>query len=347
MAGRKFSMMDYLNARCASMQPLFGFDAQDEREAKLWRVKALAKMRDLLGEMPEAVPLAPDIVESVDMGNYVREKVIFDADSWSSIPGYVLIPKRLTGPAPTLLCLHGHGPGKDPVAGVTTPRPGLPQKAMEDAIRRQNSDYGRQFAERGYVTFAFDFRCFGERGHVSPDLHGRDSCDVHFIRGIMLGINLLALHLADIARSIDYLQTRPEVDRDRIGCMGLSLGGAMTLFATAVDKRIRAACVSGYLNEYEACAVQMADICGSQVLPMLRRYFDISDIASAIAPKPLLIESGARDASLPLDSSKRAFECVKRAYLAWGKPERLAQDIFDGGNRFSGAKAFDWFARWL
>ena len=165
------------------------------------------------------------------MGSYVREKIVFDADSLSSIPGYMLIPKGLTGPGPTLLCLHGHGPGKDPVVGITTPQAGLSQEAMEDLIRRNNYDYARQFAERGYLTFTFDFRCFGERAHTSPDLYGRDPCNIHFIRGALLGMNLLSLDIADTFRAVDYLLTRPEVDHSRIGCVGLSFGGTMTLWA--------------------------------------------------------------------------------------------------------------------
>ena len=90
-----------------------------------------------------------------------------------------------------------------------------------------------------------------------------------------------------------------------------------------------------------------ANFCGSQIVPALRRYFDISDVASLIAPRPLLIESGALDEGFPIEASQRAFDRLKLAYEAWGKPERLAQDVFDGGHQFSGAQAFDWFARWL
>src|SRR5664279_426307 len=89
LAGRKYSMTDYFNARCADMQPLFAFDASTEAKARTWRTKVIAKLHDLLGEMPEPVPLSAEIVETVDMGTYVREKVIFDADAHSSVPGYI------------------------------------------------------------------------------------------------------------------------------------------------------------------------------------------------------------------------------------------------------------------
>lgn len=347
MAGRKFSITDYINDRCAEMQPLFAFQAETEAEARAWRVRAFAKLRDLLGEMPQPALLSPEVVESVDMGSYVREKAIFDADEGSSIPAYVLVPKGQAAPLPAILCLHGHGPGKDPIAGITAPRHGYTQEAMQDCIRVHNYDYARQFAERGYVTLTFDFRCFGERANTSPDIYGRDPCNVHFMRGSLVGINLLALDIADTARALDYLLTRPEVDRRRIGCMGLSFGGTMTLWATVMDKRIKAACISCYLCEFETYAIQMTNFCGSQFVPGLRRYFEMSDVASLIAPRPLLIESGIQDDGFPVESARRAYNELQRAYAAYGHLEKLEQDLFDGGHQFSGAKAFDWFDRWL
>lgn len=347
MASRKFSMSEYFNIKCANMQPLLAFNASSETEARQWRVKAHAKLRDLLGEMPQIIPQNPEIIETVDMGNYVREKVVFDADPDSAIPGYILIPKGLTGPTRSVLCLHGHGPGKDAVAGVVAPSNHWTQEAKQDIIRKYNYDYARQFAEKGYVAFTFDFRCFGERASAPFDLHGSNVCNVHFMRGSLLGMNLLALHIYDTSRAIDYLLGRPEVDHNRIGCIGLSFGGAMSMWAAAMDKRIKVVGISGYLCEYETYAVRKGNFCGSQYVPALRRYFDVCDIAAMIAPRPLIIESGIHDDGFPIESANRAYERLKKAYAAWGKHQCLSRDVFDGGHEFSGRLAFDWFDKWL
>lgn len=347
MAGRKFSLVEYLNTRCAEMEPLFGFNAENEAEARKWRGRALAKIRDLLGEMPEWAPLEAETVESVDTGPYVREKIIFDSDPHSSVPGYILIPKQRREPGPALLCLHGHGPGKDVVAGVTTADERYSEEDKRRCIEQHNYDYAHQFACRGYVTLTFDYRCFGERASLDTNMWSRDACDVHFIRGALLGINTLALGIHDTIRAVDYLQERPEVDPGRIGCVGLSFGGTMTLWATVVEKRIKAAVISGYLCEFESFAVRQANFCGSQFVPALRRYFDIPDIAALIAPRPLLIESGTLDEGFPIDSAQRAYDRLKRAYRAWGAPGHLAHDVFEGGHRFHGEKAYEWFDRRL
>jgi len=347
MARRDFSMERYLATRCATMRPLYEFTATDPAEAKDWRIKAVAKLRDLLGEMPDSCQLDAETVESVDMGSYIREKVIFDADSHSSVPGYLLIPKGLEGPAPTLLCPHGHGPGKDPVAGVTTADERYSEEQKRASLEQHNYDYAVQFAKRGYVTFTFDFRCFGERAEVPFSLYGRDICNVQFIRASLLGLNLLSLDIHDSYRALEYLCERPEVDADRIGCVGLSFGGTMTLWTAALDKRIKAAAISGYLCEFESFAVRQGNFCGSQYLPALRRYFDMSDVASLIAPRPLLIESGRFDEGFPIDSANLAYDRLRCAYEAWGKPEMLAHDVFDGGHVFHGAEAYAWFDKWL
>ena len=74
---------------------------------------------------------------------------------------------------------------------------------------------------------------FGERSDGGNPYPGRDKCNVHFIRGMILGIYTLTLNIWDMKCCVDYLQTRPEVDPQRIGMMGLSQGGTMTTFTTA------------------------------------------------------------------------------------------------------------------
>lgn len=121
----------------------------------------------------------------------------------------------------------------------------------------------------------------------------------------------------------------------------------MTMWATALDKRIKAAVISGYLCEFDSFAVEMANFCGSQFVPALRRYFDLPDIAALIAPRPLLIESGTLDEGFPIQSTTRAFNRLKRVYEAWGKPQHLARDVFEGGHQFHGKVATQWFDHWL
>jgi dienelactone hydrolase len=339
--------MEYFDARCSNLEPLFAFSGTNLAEARQWRVRAQAKVRDLLGEIPESVALEAETLESVDHESYIREKIVFDSDAHSSVPGYVLVPKGLTGPAPAIVCLHGHGPGKDVVAGVTEPDSRHTRENKLLCIQQQNCDYARQFAQLGYVTIAIDFRCFGERTEDETCVQGIDACNAQFIRGCFLGLYTLTLNLHDVVRTIDYLQTRPEVDVERIGCVGTGLGGMMTLWTASMDKRVKAAVASGCFYEFTDGSAQRTSICGSQVLPNLCRYFDVSDIAALIAPRALLIQSGAHDEACPVESAKRAMGRLRAAYAAWEHPRAVGHDVFAGGSEFHSETAFAWMEKWL
>jgi hypothetical protein len=121
----------------------------------------------------------------------------------------------------------------------------------------------------------------------------------------------------------------------------------MTLFATVVDERIKCAVVSGYLNRFESFALNKGHFCGAQLPVGLLRYGEMEDVASLIAPRPLLIESGTDDSVFPIEASRQASDTVGRAYAAAGVPERFDVDEFGGAHAWSGVKAYDWMEKWL
>lgn len=338
--------MDYYHARCAEVAPLFAFGASDLAEARAWRVRAQSKARDLLGESPELVPLNAETLDVADLGRYVREKVVFDSDPHSSIPAYVLIPKGLSSPAPALVCLHDHETDKEALVGIDTPAGSDSAGAARALIERENCDFARQFAQRGYVTIAIDLRCFGERADPSV-LPGRDACSAHFICGCILGTYPLTLNLHDVGIAIDYLLTRPEADHERIGCIGLGLGGTVALWAAGMDKRVKAAVAGSCLCELHDPSVRIPRLCGSLAVPDLCRYFDICDVAALAAPRPLLVQTGRHDESVPVESAMKAYERLKAAYEAWGCPQAVALDVFAGGREFHTQTAVEWMDRWL
>jgi len=340
---RTFSMGEYLDGKYRVLQPKLGFRARSEEEWLGWRSALEAKLIELLGDWPEPCELNPIIVERVDEGGYIREKVLIQSEVGMAVPAYVLIPKTLKPGerVKALLCAHGHGNGKDDVVGITQ---GEARRVF--TVQQHNYDYARQFALRGYVVMAPDWRGFGER-KVGYEFPGRDGCNVVFLKALLLGLNPLTLNIWDALRCIDYLETRPEVDAKRIGMIGLSYGGTMTLFTSALDQRVKVAVVSGYLNSFKAFALDYGNFCGSQTIPGLLKYGEMWDYAGLIAPRPLLIESGVRDEGFPIEASRYAYSKLKEVYEVLKVPERCDVDEFDGGHRFSGRKAFQWFERWL
>jgi dienelactone hydrolase len=162
-----------------------------------------------------------------------------------------------------------------------------------------------------------------------------------------MGIYTLTLNVWDMMRSIDYLQSRPEVDPERIGMMGLSQGGTMTTYTAAIEPRIKAADIIGYLNPWAEFGIANANFCGSQIVPEVYRYLDTHDIAGLIAPRPLLVEMGVHDTTFPIEDMLSGFEGVKRIYAAAEASEHLWADIHPGEHAFAANKAFEFFHRYL
>ena len=343
MAHRNFSMMDYFNKRAENWTPELSFRGSAKADWESWRTEALEKLQELLGDFPEHVDPAAEVIYSVEDRGLVRERVVFDSEAHMSVPCIILRPVDLPadGLAPAILTCHGHGPfGKEPVSGNAT------SLDLADNIALMNYNYGEEMARRGFLTISPDLRVFGERD-TRDTRPGKDKCDLHFLRGMIMGIYTLTLNIWDMKCCVDYLQNRPEVDPDRIGMMGLSQGGTMTTFTSAVEPRIKAADIIGYVNPWERFGVNTGNFCGSQVVPDVFKYLDTHDIAGLIAPRPLLLEMGVHDTTFPIEDQLTGYDGVKRIYEAAGAGDDLWSDVHPGGHAFAGDRAYDFFDKYL
>ncbi len=345
MAHRNFSMIEYFNRRCGELAPRLAFAGRNKQDWQAWRTALLAELRKILGDWPSPVPANPDVVwETVEDG-LIKQRIVFDTEQHMSVPALLFIPadRKPEQKLPAILCCHGHGPyGKDAVMGLDMGDP-----ARRQNIAGHNYDYGLQMARRGYVTMAVDWRGFGERRDGPNPYPGRDPCNVHFIRGSLLGLNMLTLNIWDGMRAIDYLQGRPEVDPARIGCMGLSGGGTMTTWISLLDERVAAADVICYSDTFPRFAVARANFCGNQFLPGLYRLCDVGDLQGLIAPRPLLLEIGLHDTCFLYEDAIVARDQARRIYRAAGAAERFDVDEFPGEHGFGGRKAPAFFDRYL
>jgi len=344
MVRRNFSMQAYWERIAEDWVPLMKFKGKSQADWEKWYKQAYPKYVELLGQFPEPVKLEAEVESSVVDGDLIRERVVFNSEEFMSVPCQVLRPVTMETDKsnPAILCSHGHGPfGKDAVAGVRS----SPEHIAN--IAENNYNYGEQMAKAGFLTISPDLRVFGERRDGNNPFPGRDPCNVNFVKGAILGIYTLTLNIWDFKCCIDYLETRPEVDRKRIGMMGLSQGGVMTTFTTAFDKRIKAADIIGYVNPWSGFGIRDANFCGSQIVPNIYRYFDTDDIAGLIAPRPLLLEMGIYDNCYPIHNTLKGYEGVKKIYHAAGCDENLWTDIFPGPHSFAGNKAFEFFKKYL
>jgi dienelactone hydrolase len=309
---------------------LLRFRATDQAEWEEWRRALRGRLADLLGAPGDdaRVPLNPRTVDVQVEEAYRREKIVYDTAAGVSAVAYLLIPKDVSLPRPAVLCPPGHGLGKEAVAQKGT-----------------TQDYGVRFAEAGFVTLAPEHLGFGERQQFA----GGDAAKGYRLTNLklqLLGQTIMGRRLWDLQRAVDLLQSRPEVISDRIGCVGLSLGGEMTLYLAALDDRIQAAVISGFLNTFRQTFFAV-EHCNCGYVPGILKYAEMGDIAALIAPRPLLVETGKRDTGFPVEGAQEAFAIVRRAYDLLGGADRCEMEVFDGGHAFSGRKALPWMQRWL
>ncbi len=300
-----------------------------------WCVRARARVQSVLGPMPTAkVPPDVEVTEAIDVGDHIRYRIVFDVEPTMSVPAYLLIPTARSRAGSAVLAVHGHGPGKAMVCGLVGP---------------PHEHYAQQLVRLGHVVLAPDLRCFGERKDPQwePDTHKYD-CDWNLVAATMAGVNPIAQNLWDLQRCVDVLQQHELVDPDRIAVAGLSYGGTMSLFLAALDDRVRGAVVSGYLSSWRAAHAVPWNMCGSQVLFGQQGRIEHIDVASMLAPRPVLIESGVDDPLFAVDAARGTVDQLRSVFSAHdADPGLVEHDVFDGGHRWNGIRVGDFLARAL
>ena len=337
---RPLWMSDWVRIMLKTRRPRLTFHGQTGRDYRQWRQTFAAKYREMRGPFPRPVPLNPRILEQRLFPGCTLQKVIFDAEPAMSVPAWVCLPRPLQRGRryPGVVCCHGHGNACEQLVGLD--RQGRP-------ILTSHREIARRLARHGYVTIAPDWRVFGERAEPPERLPlWANICDAAHLAAEHFGFNLLTLDIWDAMKTVDYLVSRPEVDPSRLGCVGKSFGGTMSLHLAANDRRIRGACVSGY---FAGTGDSLRDLntCGSQTLPGLLKWGDRAEVAGLICPRPLLIQIGEYDSVFSSPGALREFGRLKAIYQAAGAGAKLGLDFFEGVHEINFEPILEWFNRWL
>jgi dienelactone hydrolase len=312
-----------------------GFKGGTADDCKAWQAAFTRKLQELLGPYQPPTTWKVVVERSVELSDHRREELVLTAKGHPPLPLYLLLPRGAKkGRAPGIVAVHGHGPfGYDAVVGREL-TPGI-----AGAVQGSNYDYGRQLVQRGYVVAVPCLTPFGRRLGDNRAYDGTDPCAVTFVRLQLLGKVLIAENLRDVLWALEFLARHEAVDGRRLGCVGLSYGGRMTMLATALEPRIRVAVIAGALNcMQERIAGHYS--CGAQVIPGLLLYGDVPEIGALIAPRPCLWEVGSKDKLLPSPWVDKALERMTPAYQALGAGPQLQVDWFDGGHRWDGEPAY-------
>lgn len=328
-------------------QPLWvhppGADVQPVASPGDWgrrRGHLRANMQLVMGRLPDPsrrVPLDVEVVAEEPAEGYVRRKIRFTSEPGDRVPAWLLLPKSLGDApqsAPAMLCLHQTtGIGKDEPAGLG----GLP-----------NLHYAHELAQRGYVCIVPDYPSFGEYPYDFKTQGG------HYPSGSMKAIwnNL---------RAVDVLEQIPQVNPDRIGVIGHSLGGHNALFTAVFDLRLKAVVSScGFTAFHHYYGGKLAGWTSDRYMPRIRDLyhnspdevpFDFPEILAAIAPRAFFSNSPIGDGNFDVTGVRLAFDNARPVYqLLEVPPSRLRLETPDAGHDFPPAireAAYAWLGEIL
>jgi len=334
-----FELQSHLDSLSATM-PRLAFRVQTLAEFTQWQEDLRARLQQLLGLAGrESVPVAAEPVALVDRGRYVEEKISLAVGEQVQIPLYLLVPKSQP-PFKAILAFHGHDPGVQFILG------NYPDEETASINRRDNNNYAQALAEAGYLVCAVEQRGLGQRltGQTGDGRFPR-SCRHLAFSYMLQGRSLLGERCWDGMCAISYLQRRPEVRQDILGCTGHSGGGTTTLFLAALDPRLTAVVVSGYFCSFRASILAIRH-CECNYVPGIREVAEMGDVAALIAPRPLGIVHGRRDPIFPLQATIEQFETLRRVYKLHGRSEACTLAIHPGGHAYHHASSQAWFKRW-
>ena len=339
-----------------------------------WQRLARAKVLDLLHYSPARVPPEAHVHARKERDGFIEEQLTFRTTPQSLVPAHFLFPAQGRRPFPAVVVLHDHGGfymwGREKVVSTDNEHPVLTKFKQQYYSGRS---IATELVRQGYAVIAIDAFYWGERRYLLPDdpvawrdrsaaltaqqiadFNTRSSRNEQLIARSLLtaGVTWPGIMLRDDLQTLNYLASRPEVDRRRLACVGLSLGGYRSFMLAALEPRIRAAVDVGWMTTF-ASQIQnhVVNTMGlTFVIPGMYRYFDLPDLSALIAPRALMVNMGSRDGLFPLHGIQAAFEKISRCYQKVGSPEHQHCKLFDAPHEFNDQmqpQAWDWLKRWV
>lgn len=264
---------------------------------------------DMMGGLPERTPLNARVVGSLERDGYRVERVIFESRPEFYVTANVYVPTTGAGPYPALVSPCGHSHNGKAYDGY--------QRAYIAA------------AKQGYVVLAYDPISQGERLQILDEsgasvIGGGTGEHCHQgNQGYLIGLNLAQIRTWDGIRSLDYLETRPDVDPDRFGVMGNSGGGTITTYMCALDPRIKVGSPNCYIitlmHRFHSRVTADPE---QNFIPQIARGIDHSDLLSVMAPRPVQIGAAMRD-FFPIEGARKAHRELQTVYAALGASEAI------------------------
>ncbi len=302
-----------------------------------WQSQRAARHRELLemlglDPLPEKTPLQAEVTGRVTQDEFLVEKIHFQSRPGLYVTGNLYLPKQVDEKLPAILYVCGHG--------------GVKRDGVSFGNKVHYQHHGEWFARNGFVCLTIDTLQLGE---IEGIHHGTYRYDMWW--WLNRGYTPAGVEAWNCVRALDYLQSRPEVDPERLGVTGRSGGGAYSWWIAAIDERIKAAVPVAGITDLENHVVDGCVEGHCDCMYMVNTYrWDYGQVAAMVAPRPLLISNTDADRIFPLDGVVRTFEAARRIYEMHGAADKIGLNITAGGHQDTQelrVHAFRWFNRHL
>jgi len=302
--------------------------AYDGGDVQAWQSRLRRKLRELVGDMPEErCPLQPRQLWQREHALGTIEKIAFTSEPYSDVVAYVCLPKDVEPPYTFMICVQGHSTGMHNSIAVQLEDETQPHEVAGDR------DFGLGCMRRGIAALCVEQRSFGERREQKQERVAAHGCHDATMHALMLGRTLIGERVYDVDRGIDYLASRGDADMQRIGVMGNSGGGTITVFSAALLPRLAFAMPSCYFCTFKDSIMSIYH-CMDNYIPRLLKYAEMADVVGLFAPKPVVIVAGEEDEIFPIAATRKAFEDLRRIYEACGAESRCHLVVGSEGHRF-------------
>ena len=340
LMNNKLLPMNHMHNLLDEIVPEMRWDGNTNFEK--WLNESRNKLYELLG-IPEIEKHRTDFDLNIEYDRIDKEKEFreirftFCSEENVIVPCHLVFPIVYNKPLPTAICLQGHGTGMHISLGRTK-YPG------DENDFRGDRDFAVKAVKEGICAVALEQRCFGECGGTEK---GPD-CQQASLRALLLGRTIIGERVWDIMRLIDVLKENfgSIADTERIMCMGNSGGGTATIYASALDERIKISVPSCAIARY-ADSIGAMRHCECNYVPKIAQYYDMGDLCAMVAPRKLLIVTGETDPIFPVESAKQCAEVAKRIYEKLGVPQFCNHVIGDGGHRFYADASWGYIREYL
>ncbi len=292
------------------------------------------RLNEIVGELPERQALNARVVGKVNGNGFSVEKIVFESVPGRYVTAHLYLPENTVHPVPACIEMCGHGlngKGNGSITAVRMALNGIAVMVVDPIAQGERlqliNDEGQTLI-RGVTT---------EHTLLNPAFN-------------LLGSSLAVQEFWDNSRAMDYLQSREEIDKDKIGAYGFSGGGTQAAYLMALDARVKVGCVGLFFSSRERTLELQGASDGCQQIPYEgQKRLEIADLVMLMAPKPVIVLDGKYD-FVDHWGALNGFDEMQKCYAALGCPENVAQYYAEDGHALPldvQVKLTEWFKKGL